>query len=104
MKKLLTALAMVSALALLPACADEGYYGRSGGGVAAYGGGGLAYYDGYYDGFYGPLWSGYWGPDEVFYYSTARGQPFIRDDGQHFRREASAGFNHFHMRDMHGRG
>lgn len=57
---------------------------------------GPVYYDGYYDGYYGPLFEGYWGDDDFFYYSRGRGQPFVRDDGNHFRRVAAAGFRSFH--------
>lgn len=96
MRKTFLALASLAALIALPACAyDEGGYGSS----ARY-----SYYDGYYDNYYGPVWSGYWGPDEYFYYSPARGKPFVRDDGHHFRRDVYDGYHHFHMRDYHGRG
>ena len=61
---------------------------------------GLVYHDGYYDGYYGPLYEGYWGDDNFFYYSGGRGQPFIRDEGNHFRRVAAAGFNSFHNAHM----
>jgi hypothetical protein len=53
-------------------------------------------YDGYYDGYYGPMYDGYWGDDNFFYHSGGLGQPFVRDEGSHFRHEAGAGFNSFH--------
>ncbi len=56
---------------------------------------GPVYYDGYYDGYYGPMYDGYWGDDNFFYYSGGRGQPFVRDGGNHFRRAAAGGFNSF---------
>ena len=58
--------------------------------------GGPVYYDGYYDGYYGPNYDGYWGDDNLFYYSGGVGQPFVRDQGSHFRRDAAPGFNSFH--------
>ena len=58
--------------------------------------GGPVYYDGYYDGYYGPNYDGYWGDDNFFYYSGGVGQPFVRDQGNHFRRDAAPGFNSFH--------
>lgn len=57
---------------------------------------GSVYYDGYYDGYYGPLYDGYWGDDNFFYYSGGRGQPFIRDEGNHFRHNPGAGLSSFH--------
>jgi hypothetical protein len=57
---------------------------------------GPVYYDGYYDGYYGPLYDGYWGDDNYFYYSGGRGRPYVRDEGNHFRRDSAAGFNNFH--------
>ena len=57
---------------------------------------GPVYYDGYYDGYYGPMYDGYWGDDNFFYYSGGRGQPFVRDEGNHFRRDAATGFKSFH--------
>jgi hypothetical protein len=61
---------------------------------------GPVYYDGYYDGYYGPTFDGYWGDDNFFYHSGGRGQPFVRDEGNHFRRTAAAGFNSFHTAHM----
>lgn len=61
---------------------------------------GPVYYDGYYDGYYGPMYDGYWGDDNFFYYSSGRGRPFIRDEGNHFRRVGAAGFNSFHQAHM----
>ena len=58
------------------------------------------YYDGYYDGYYGPLYDGYWGDDNFFYYSSGPGQPFIRDEGNHFQRGAVAGSTSFHHAHM----
>lgn len=57
---------------------------------------GPVYYDGYYDGYYGPMYDGYWGDDNFFYYSRGRGQPFVRDEGNHFQHGAGPGFNSFH--------
>jgi hypothetical protein len=45
----------------------------------------------YYDGYYGPYYDGYWGPDGFFFFDV-RVNKFVRDDGRHFRREASPGF------------
>jgi hypothetical protein len=59
--------------------------------------GGPVYYDGYYDGYYGPLYDGYWGDDNFFYHSGGLGQPFVRDESNHFRHGATAGFNSFHQ-------
>ncbi|MES1198516.1 MAG: hypothetical protein ABUS48_00855 [Pseudomonadota bacterium] len=84
MKKLATALALSSALLLLPACVDYGY---------GYGGG--SSYSGYYDNYYGSVYDGYWGPDSVFYYRTAPTGVFVRDDARHFRRDRATGYNHF---------
>jgi hypothetical protein len=61
---------------------------------------GPVYYDGYYDGYYGPNYDGYWGDDNSFYYSGGGGQPFVRDEGNHFRRDAAPGFNSFHHAHM----
>jgi hypothetical protein len=61
---------------------------------------GPIYYDGYYDGYYGPMYDGYWGDDGFFYYSGGRGQPFVRDAGNHFRRDAAGGFSSFHNAHM----
>ena len=61
---------------------------------------GPVYYDGYYDGYYGPLYDGYWGDDNFFYHSGSKGQPFIRDENNHFRRDPATGFNSFHNAHM----
>ena len=74
MRTMLIAAVLGGAL-ILPACADEGYYGAGYGGT-----------DVYYDGFYGPYTDGYWGPDANFYYRGGDGR-FIRDDSRHFRHE-----------------
>lgn len=50
-------------------------------------------YEAYYDGAYGPFRDGYWGTDGFFYY-TATGGRWQRDDFHHFRRGAAAGFSH----------
>ena len=91
---LLSALALGLATAGLTACASDYGYGYGGG----YGYSRYAYYDGYYDDYYGPVSYGYWGPDNYFYYSTTVSGPYIRDDAQHFRREAVSGAHRFHMR------
>ena len=61
---------------------------------------GPVYYDGYYDGYYGPNYDGHWGDDNFFYYSGGGGQPFVRDGGHHFRRDAAPGFSSFHHAHM----
>jgi hypothetical protein len=61
---------------------------------------GPVYYDGYYDGSYGPLYDGYWGDDNFFYYSGGRGQPFVRDESNHFRHDPASGFSSFHNAHM----
>lgn len=81
MKRLLIALAAVAALG---GCASYGY---DGGG-----------YNAYYDNAYGPFYDGYWGGGDVFWYSTGRGRPFIRDEGHHFHHSADAGFHGVHGR------
>ena len=86
MKSKLKMVLGASALLALAACAS--------------GDGPAYYYDGYYDGYYGPMYDGYWGDDNFFYYSGGRGQPFVRDDGNHFRRDGAAGFNSFHNAHM----
>src|SRR5262249_53306833 len=90
MQKVLIALAASAALLTMSACVT-GYES------------GITYADGFYDNSYGPVWSGYWGPDGAFYYSQRRGRPFVRDDANHFRRDAADGFRAFHMRDWHNR-
>ncbi|MBI1198805.1 MAG: hypothetical protein GC203_13170 [Phenylobacterium sp.] len=83
MKRLVIAL---GAVALLGGCAsDMGYGGRTRG------------YDAWYDGAYGPYYDGYWRGD-VFWYSPARGRPYVRDDGRHFRRDGGPGFHGVHGR------
>jgi hypothetical protein len=61
---------------------------------------GPVYYDGYYDGYYGPMYDGYWGDDNFFYHSGGIGQPYVRDEGSHFRRNTASGFNSFHQAHM----
>lgn len=67
-------------------------------GCASYGGPG--YYDGagfnaYYDDAYGPFYDGYWRGD-VFFYSPARGRPFVSDEGRHFHRAPGTGLHGVH--------
>lgn len=88
MKRTLRAILVCSALFTVAACASAG------------GPGAPIYYDGYYDGYYGPLYDGYWGDDNAFYYSGGAGRPFVRDEGNHFRRSAGPGFNSFHQAHM----
>lgn len=76
-----------SAMLIAAACEGPDHVGVA---VAA---GGPGYYDGYYDGYYGPFNDGYWGNDGFFWYSDAR-HDFHRDEGRHFQRTASNGFNH----------
>jgi hypothetical protein len=85
-----------SAALLTSACAGYGPgYGYAGVGVASY--------DGYYDDGYGPFYDGYWGRDNAYYYRDAPGHPFQRDTGNHFRRDAAAGFHPVHGGvSMHG--
>ena len=47
-------------------------------------------YDVWYDGFYGSVNGGYWGPDSAYYYPGADGH-YVRDSGNHFRREGFDG-------------
>jgi hypothetical protein len=61
---------------------------------------GPVYYDGFYDGYSGPLYDGYWGDDNFFYHSGGRGQPFVRDEGNHFQHSPAAGYNSFHNAHM----
>ncbi|MFZ2031618.1 MAG: hypothetical protein WAU68_15000 [Vitreimonas sp.] len=89
MEKFASAALLAAALLLVPACATE--YG--------YGGG---YYDGYYDNYYGSVYDGYWGPDAYFYYRTAPGAVFVRDDARHFRHERGTGFQHFRYQHHEG--
>jgi len=53
-------------------------------------------YDAFYDGFYGPFYDGYWGADGAFYYRAPSDHDWRRDDAQHFRHEAGAGFRRIH--------
>ena len=89
LKRIRTMIIAASATLAIPACTGSDHVGVA---VAA---GGPDYYDGYYDGFYGPFNDGYWGNDGFFWYSDAH-RGFHRDDGRHFQRSASAGFNHVH--------
>lgn len=90
----LKAIAVAAALTALAACAGPG---GPGGPASA---GAPEYYDGYYDGFYGPIYDGYWGDDNFFYRSGGAGQPFVRDEGNHFQRNGAAGFSAFHQAHM----
>jgi hypothetical protein len=85
MRKMLIAAAL-GGLLILPACADDTYYGA-----------GYGRADVYYDGYYGPYTDGYWGPDAFFYYRGADGR-FIRDDARHFRHEQFERARRFHAR------
>lgn len=82
MKRVLLAAA---AALCLSACADSGY------GYNPYFAGDTVYYDDAY----GPIYNGYWDGD-VFLYSPARGRPYIRDEGHHFRRDQAGGYHSFH--------
>jgi hypothetical protein len=84
MKQVLLAAAALA----LSACAEGYGYGPHGGG---YGGGDVAYYDNSY----GAIYDGYWGGDGAYYYAPARGQPFVRDEGHHFRRDHADGYHSF---------
>ena len=90
------ALIFAGAAMLLGACAGDNRVAVNGGGVGV--GVDVGYYDGYYDGFYGPFNDGYWGTDGAFYYSNGDGSAWNREDGHHFRRDMSGGFNHIHGR------
>ena len=85
MRKMLIAAALGGML-ILPACADDAYYGA-----------GYGRADVYYDGYYGPYTDGYWGPDASFYYRGADGR-FLRDQNRHFRRRMFGGAHRFHAR------
>lgn len=50
-------------------------------------------YTAYYDGHYGPFHNGYWTGSNEYYYSTAAGRPYIRDDGHHFRKVMVTGYH-----------
>ena len=90
MKTFIALLLGAAALMPLSACAYDGYESVQSG----------RYYDGYYDGFYGQPVAGYWASDGYFYYRPAAGQPYVRDDSRHFRRDTGDGYRPFHMRDM----
>jgi hypothetical protein len=92
MRKLAALLISAAALVTISACADT--YGP-GYGVAS----SERYNDGYYDGYYGQPIGGYWASDGYYYYRPATGQPYVRDDSRHFRRDQGDGFQPFHMRD-----
>ena len=89
MRKMLIAAAL-GGMMILPACADDAYYGASYGAPV-----GPA--EVYYDNFYGPYTDGYWGPDQFFYYRGGDGR-FLRDENQHFRRERFGGARMYHAR------
>jgi len=96
MKRVSALLIGAIALVTVSACAEG--YGRHG---ADYSSSSARYYDGYYDGFYGQPTAGYWASDGHFYYRTAEGQPYVRDDSGHFRRDQNGdSYRPFHMRDM----
>ena len=84
-------LALAGTMMMLGACAVDDR-------VADRGDVGASYYDGYYDGAYGPFNDGYWGTDGAFYYSSADGSAWNRDDAHHFRHDMSDGFTHVHGR------
>ena len=50
-------------------------------------------YTAYYDGHYGPIYNGYWTAKSEFFYSTAPGRSYVRDDGRHFRRVMITGYH-----------
>ena len=56
------------------------------------------YADGYYDDAYGPFYDGYWGPDSAFYYRNGPTGDYVRDSGNHFRRDNAQGYHTFHAR------
>jgi hypothetical protein len=91
MKTITMALLAAASALSLGACAT-GYY---------HGGG---YVDGYYDDYYGGVYDGYWGPDAVFYYRSGPSEPYHRDDGGHFRHDASDHFHPVHVRAGHDHG
>lgn len=82
MKGLLIAAAAGAAL-LTSACADDYYGPRHLHGPS---------YAAYYDDAYGPIYSGRWDSDG-FYYRTAPDGAWIRDGGNHFRRDAYNGYH-----------
>jgi len=83
-----TLLAVAAAALAVSGCAQDMGYGPYFGGDTAY-----------YDDFYGPFYNGYWGSGDVFYYSTGRGRPYIRDEGHHFRHDR--GGEHWHSVRSH---
>ena len=50
-------------------------------------------YDAYYDGYYGDYTSGRWGDDGRYYYRHGQDSAYYRDDANHFRHDAYAGFH-----------
>jgi len=68
----------LSLLLTMTACAD--YDGHHEGRIA---------YNGYYDDSYGAIYDGYWGDGDTFYYRSSSHGDYIRDDGHHFRHDAS---------------
>lgn len=99
MKKRTLAIALVISAGLaMAACESDGSY-YEGGYHHGYNRARLAYYDGYYDNYYGPIYGGYWGPNDVFFYQTRRGGPWLNDGSRHFRRDRFDGGVSFHIRD-----
>jgi hypothetical protein len=86
MKSIIYGAALGVTAILIAGCADDGYRG----------GGGISYYDGYYDGSYGPFYDGYWANDGYFYYSSAEGRPYVRDESHHFRHDRAKGYARVH--------
>ncbi len=88
--------AAIAALSL-GACDDYPMYHHHGPAYADDG------YDVYYDDFYGPsFYDGYWDGD-YYYYRTAAGGTYLRDDAHHFRRDAFNGFHSIHAHDWRNR-
>ncbi|MEO8812348.1 MAG: hypothetical protein ABI376_05490 [Caulobacteraceae bacterium] len=94
-----TLIAVTASAALLTACA-----GGSGYGFNDYGPGpvGVVGYTGFYDGYYGSINNGYLGNDGFFYYRSHGDRQWRRDDGRHFRREATQGFHPYRGHEMRG--
>ena len=84
----------------LAACEDDPYYHHHHRDVAYADDAG---YDVWYDHSYGDVYDGYWGDDNMYYYRSARDQPFVRDDAHHFRRDRADGFATVHMHDWRNR-
>lgn len=89
MKILLPGLLAAAAALITAGCTEDTYRHGHGGGLYV---STPQYYEGYYDNYYGPFYDGYWAGND-FFFRSADGQAYQRDDGHHFRREPAPGFH-----------